>query len=95
MNEPFPKLTVGAVLANKHKVPVRKLWMGSKPDKCEGCERPFMKVFYDMRTVLGPWAKLCPDCAFDGIGIGETGTGKGQRYERVFGDPLKWIKTGG
>jgi hypothetical protein len=33
---------------------------------------------YDARTIFGPWANMCQEC-FDGKGIGQLGTGFGQR----------------
>ena len=54
-------------------------WIGSKPEKCELCEKPFEKFFYDARTKWGQWGLLCLRCVErDGVGLG---LGKGQKYD--------------
>ena len=71
-------------------------WMGVAPSKCDGCGRAIKDTFYDMATKIGPWACLCGACAYHGIGCGEVGTGRGQRYDRrrrKGGNA--WVKTAG
>lgn len=60
----------------------KRYWMGPKPVECDTCAAPIKDVFYDMATRRGPWACMCPTCATLGPGIGKTGTGLGQKYER-------------
>ena len=53
-------------------------WCGTKPEKCDICGGKFKKVFYDAKTVHGPWGLLCGDChANYGYGLG---MGRGQMY---------------
>lgn len=66
-------------------------WTGSTPLKCEICETPIDKVFYDARTVFGPWAKV-GECCFKKCCRG-TGTGRGQKFEKQ--DDGQWRKTEG
>lgn len=44
-------------------------------------QQPIGDVFYDAKTVYGPWAKMTPD-SFETHGDGRLGLGRGQRYER-------------
>ena len=53
------------------------------PERCDLCEIEIFDEFYDAKTVLGPWANMCPGgFVFDGIG---TGVGLGQHYRRENG----------
>ena len=59
--------------------PERKVWFGSKPEKCDICHKPFNGEFIDGRTQSGPWGMLCPPCHKTyGVGLG---TGNGQHYK--------------
>lgn len=60
----------------------RKRWMGTPPTTCNVCAMPITTEFYDMKTVAGPWAILCPGCALNGPGVGKLGTGYGQHYRQ-------------
>lgn len=60
---------------------------------CDVCRTPFDKVFYDAKTVGGPWACMCPSCQTLGPGIGKTGLGIGQKYEKQ--EDGRWLKTEG
>lgn len=60
---------------------------------CDVCRTPFDKVFYDAKTVGGPWACMCPSCQTLGPGIGKTGQGLGQKYEKQ--EDGRWLKTEG
>ncbi len=50
---------------------------------CDICKKEISGNFIDGKTILGPWAYMCPSC-FKEYGIG-LGTGKGQEFnsERV------------
>lgn len=72
-----------------------KYWNGSKPSKCQICERSITDRFVDGKTQIGPWAIMCMQCsASHGVGIG---TGKGQLYVLVEEgeDRGKWLKIEG
>jgi hypothetical protein len=60
----------------------RKYWMGSAPGFCDTCDAPITDEFYDMATIGGRWANMCPCCALKGPGIGRTGVGLGQHYKQ-------------
>lgn len=68
-------------------------WVSPPPEKCQGCENDIEEVFYDGRTRIGPWALMCPMCFYLGPGIGQTGTGFGQKYEKQRDG--RWLKTEG
>jgi len=68
-------------------------WLGSDTQTCQTCDTPITNTFYDMKTVMGPWANMCPSCATLGPGINRTGTGFGQKYEKQ--SDGKWLKTEG
>jgi hypothetical protein len=53
-------------------------WLGINPKICDNCNKKIVAVFYDAKTIHGPWAFLCPNC-FDSIGLG-LGLGRGQKY---------------
>ena len=60
-------------------------WLGKWPTTCEILEcgtnlskEPF---FVDGKTIVGPWALMCPQC-FLNLGIG-LGTGRGQMYDPI------------
>ena len=54
-------------------------WRGSKPEKCDLCDKEFNFAFVDGATKpTGQWAMMCPRCHVErGMGIG---LGKGQLY---------------
>lgn len=59
-----------------------KKWLGAVGD-CDLCQRSLKQFesFIDGRTVMGPWALMCPDChKSKGVGLG---TGCGQAYRTV------------
>jgi len=68
----------------------RKYWLGPVPGFCETCDAPIKKVFYDARTVHGPWALMCKTCFITGPGTGRLGVGFGQEYTE---DVEHWVKT--
>jgi hypothetical protein len=70
----------------------RKYWKGTPPLKCDICEEPIAKLFFDAKTTQGPWGTLCEEC-FERHTYGELGLGFGQRYEKQANG--KWLKTGG
>ncbi|MNV23468.1 hypothetical protein D3C71_1144800 [compost metagenome] len=47
---------------------------------CDVCDRDFLDIMYDAKTVGGPWGNLCEDCFKTG-GVG-LGVGLGQMYRR-------------
>ena len=56
-----------------------KKWMGSKPERCDLCNKPLKQQFVDGRTWAGQWGLLCIGCHHrEGVGLG---LGKGQRYD--------------
>ena len=57
-----------------------KKWCGEVPEKCDICNVPLTDQpwFVDGKTVIGPWAVMCPEC-FEGEGC-VLGTGVGQKY---------------
>lgn len=52
------------------------------PDSCDTCDTPIKDKFYDAKTVMGPWANMCPSCFNLGPGIGKLSTGFGQEYTK-------------
>lgn len=67
-----------------------KFWSGDPPDKCEFGGEPITDVFIDGKTIMGPWASMCPKCHLTyGTGLG---MGKGQMYQKQ-GDV--WVKIDG
>lgn len=71
----------------------RKVYWLSPLTVCQTCKGPFGNIMYDMKTDFGSWANMCLTCATLGPGIGKTGTGFGQRYEKQ--PDGKWLKTEG
>lgn len=69
-----------------------KRWLSPVPGFCEVCDGPIHEVFYDAKTVQGPWACMCKTCFTLGPGIGKLGSGLGQEYTE---QGHHWIKTGG
>jgi hypothetical protein len=59
-----------------------KKWNGSWPAKCDMCKTELsnQSVFYDAKTIQGPWALMCPKC-FKGLTWELLGTGRGQKYD--------------
>lgn len=68
-----------------------RYWMGPAPAHCDMCKAPIDKMFFDMRTTMGPWGNGCSGC-FHKYGVG-LGTGMGQRYELQTDG--RFMKTGG
>jgi hypothetical protein len=67
-----------------------KYWCGDVEADCQLCNKPIGDTFIDGRTVMGPWANMCPKC-HRGSGTG-LGLGKGQRYQKQADG--RWLKTG-
>jgi len=93
--------TVGDVLKFKEEerrgvrvTPPRKIWYGSSPERCQlcGCSLLEEKIFYDAKSLVGPWAIMCLNC-FNDKGLG-VGTGLGQVYEREK-ESGEWVKVAG
>ncbi len=53
-------------------------WLSPNP-KCDYCHFTNMPVFYDARTLAGPWAIMCED-DFQRFGV-KLGVGYGQKYD--------------
>jgi hypothetical protein len=70
-----------------------RYWLSPPPELCDTCQLPIHHVFYDMKTTMGPWGCLCVACAMFGPGIGRTGPGLGQRYDRQ--PDGRWLKMEG
>ena len=59
------------------------------PKCCDYCSQTLTDIFYDSKTVFGPWANLCPHC-FKEIGVG-VGMGCAQKY--AYNEESRtWIK---
>jgi hypothetical protein len=69
----------------------RLYWAGSKLDKCEICRQSLTETVVDGKTLMGPWALMCPAC-YSNYGLG-LGTGRGQMYKRQSNG--RWLKTAG
>ncbi len=66
-------------------------WIGPLEERCQLGHEPIVDEFIDGKTVMGPWAIMCPAChRLHGVGLG---TGRGQRY-RLQTD-LRWKKVEG
>ena len=64
---------------------------GSKPEKCDLCQKPLKAAFVDGGTRDGPWAIMCLQCHCDrGTGFG---TGFGQLY--ALQTAGTWLKVKG
>ena len=71
--------------------PKAKYWQGVAPRKCDICDSPLIKGFYDAKTTKGLWGCMCQKCfKLHGWGLG---TGLGQKYEKQADG--QWLKTGG
>lgn len=71
-----------------------KYWIGRIRDT-DDFGVPIENIFYDAKTIRGPWAIMAP-ASFERHRItrdGSLGTGLGQRYERQ--PDGRWLKTGG
>lgn len=63
-----------------------KAWAGPAPAKCDVCGASIKAVFWDEKTVYGPWGILCPVCHLThGVGIGQRYRKLGQKYIKVEG----------
>lgn len=71
-----------------------RYWLSPVPERCETCEQPMGDTMYDSAVGRGgPWACMCGNCFAFGPGLGELGTGRGQKYEKQ--PDGRWLKTGG
>lgn len=68
-------------------------WTSPVPTMCDMDASPIIDEFIDGKTMMGPWACMCPSC-WDTFGVGQLGTGMGQRYKRR-PDGKNWVKIGG
>lgn len=68
-----------------------KYWIGDVGPK-DDFGANIDKVFYDGRTRQGPWAIMCVK-SWRAYGVGKTGTGYGQRYEKQ--EDGRWLKVEG
>lgn len=57
------------------------VWVGEPPATCQICNDPITTEFIDGRTLLGPWACMCPDC-WPVAGVPPLGTNRGQCYRK-------------
>jgi len=84
------KVLSGQQAASK---PETKIWQGSKPEKCQLCNKEFDFAFVDGITKpTGQWAMMCPSCHIE-RGMG-TGFRKGQLYT-LSPDRKVWEKVRG
>ena len=64
-------------------------WTGEVEKTCQLCKEPIVDVFIDGKTLMGPWAIMCPRCSNrHGVGLG---TGRGQLYNLQ--SDLRWKKV--
>lgn len=68
-------------------------WMSAVPAKCDTCDTPIVDIFYDAKTVYGPWGILCPTCHTLGPGLGLLGPGAGQEFKKQADG--RFLKTAG
>lgn len=74
--------------------PKARYWMGTDPQNCDICRKPFDKEFIDGATLRGPWANMCPTCWNHGLGLGGACTeGRGQKYAKQ--EDGRWLKVEG
>ncbi len=59
----------------------KKKWLSARPTKCDVCSELLGVDFVDGRTMMGPWAIMCPGC-HDRVGCG-LGVGRGQKYDQT------------
>ena len=74
--------------------PPPKYWSGRVRDT-DDFGQPITTVFYDAKTIRGPWAIMSP-ASFEKHRVtrdGALGTGLGQQYTRQ--PDGRWLKTGG
>ena len=56
-----------------------KQWMSPIPTECDICYAKIGDIFYDAKTIYGPWGCLCEKCfKLHGVGLG---IGLGQKYD--------------
>lgn len=67
-----------------------RYWSGRVRDR-DDFGSPITTVFFDAKTIHGPWAIMSP-ASFRKFG-GTLGTGLGQQYTRQ--PDGRWLKTGG
>ena len=66
------------------------VWCGPVPQE-DDFGFPVIDEFIDGKTIMGPWAIMCPHShAMNGVGLC---TGLGQRYEKQ--DDGRWLKVEG
>jgi len=64
-------------------------WKGDRHcDLCDYEVKNEGEAFFDARTRMGLWAKLCSTC-WDKVGAGALGTGHGQKYVMTNGKLIK------
>ena len=57
-------------------------WAGAAPSSCDICGSAIHDGhFIDGKTVMGPWANMCPNC-HGSYGVG-LGVGLGQEYRQL------------
>jgi len=66
-------------------------WRGSPIGPKDDLGAKIDDVFYDAKTVMGPWGILSP-ASFRQHGVG-VGLGRGQKYEKQ--SDGRWLKTEG
>lgn len=67
-------------------------WCGEVTN-CDTCSSRLLTIMFDGKTTHGPWANMCPSCFRLGPGVGRTGQGLGQKYEKQADG--RWLKTEG
>ena len=55
------------------------VWTGSKT--CDFCHKEISDILIDGKTMMGPWATMCPSC-HRFYGYKRFGTGIGQKYKK-------------
>lgn len=75
------------------KTAMKTYWAGSVPVSCDACGNSIIDQFADIATKMGPWGRLCPQCALTGPGIGRFGPGLGQLFTKQ--SDGRWLKTQG
>ena len=70
---------------------VKRYWMGHVGLK-DDFNDPIEKIFYDGKTLMGPWAIMTPQ-SWRKVGCMRTGTGYAQKYEKQ--SDGRWLKVEG
>jgi hypothetical protein len=69
----------------------KKYWAGNLGDK-DDFGSPYQDIMYDGRTRMGPWANMT-EFSWRRVGIGKTGTGYAQKYQKQ--PDGRWLKIEG